>query len=160
MPIRTFGIWHEPHTVSQLMFETKEDCNVHKCRFDCNMAGVEKWGKSHCDVCNLDFAGRDLLLNHNLTYHVTEKKFACDLCDFKVIFFKNYYLFIRCQQSILQILHFFQKNVFAYFLKAWNWCFLVKEAVILAFFCRFWTQSKNSTFKKNKNCKINCELVS
>ena len=68
------------------MFETKEDCNVHKCRFDCNMAGVEKWGKSHCDVCNLDFAGRDLLLNHNLTYHVTEKKFACDLCDFKVIF--------------------------------------------------------------------------
>ena len=67
------------------MFETKEDCNVHKCRFDCNMAGVEKWGKSHCDVCNLDFAGRDLLLNHNLTYHVTEKKFACDLCDFKVI---------------------------------------------------------------------------
>ena len=66
------------------MFETEEDCNVHKCRFDCNMTGVEKWGKSHCDVCNLDFAGRDLLLNHNLTYHVTEKKFACDLCDFKV----------------------------------------------------------------------------
>ena len=76
---------HQCH-VCRLMFETKEDCNVHKCRFDCNMAGVEKWGKSHCDVCNLDFAGRDLLLNHNLTYHVTEKKFACDLCDFKVIF--------------------------------------------------------------------------
>ena len=106
------------------MFETKEDCNVHKCRFDCNMAGVEKWGKSHCDVCNLDFAGRDLLLNHNLTYHVTEKKFACDLCDFKVIFLTSYYLFIRCQQPILnlQILNFVHENEFVYFLKTLNFC--------------------------------------
>ena len=110
------------------MFETKEDCNVHKCRFDCNMAGVEKWGKSHCDVCNLDFAGRDLLLNHNLTYHVTEKKFACDLCDFKVIFLTSYYLFIRCQQPNLnlQILNFVYENEFVYFLKTLNCQFFVK----------------------------------
>ena len=76
---------HQCH-VCKLMFQTEEGCNIHKCRFDCNMTGDEKWGISHCDVCNLDFAGRDLLLNHNLTYHVTEKKFACDLCDFKVSF--------------------------------------------------------------------------
>ena len=46
-------------------------------------AEIEQWGKNHCKVCDMNFARRDLLLSHNLTFHVTEKKFACDQCDFK-----------------------------------------------------------------------------
>ena len=64
------------------MFETEENLNNHICNY--STAEIEQWGKNHCKVCDMNFARRDLLLSHNLTFHVTEKKFACDQCDFKV----------------------------------------------------------------------------
>ena len=36
-----------------------------------------------CELCNIKFDEKDELLRHNLSFHVTEKKFACDQCDFK-----------------------------------------------------------------------------
>ena len=64
------------------MFETEENLNNHICNY--STAEIEQWGKNNCKVCDMNFARRDLLLSHNLTFHVTEKKFACDQCDFKV----------------------------------------------------------------------------
>ena len=58
-----------------------ENLNNHICNY--SSAEIEQWGKNHCKVCGMNFARRDLLLSHNLTFHVTEKKFACDQCDFK-----------------------------------------------------------------------------
>ena len=64
------------------MFATDEKKNNHYCRY--SLSENEKWGKNHCDICDITFTNRDKLLSHNTTYHLIERKFACDQCDFKV----------------------------------------------------------------------------
>ena len=64
------------------MFETEEKKDKHYCRF--SLCENEKKGNTHCDICDITFPDRGMLLHHNTTIHLTEKKFACDQCDFKV----------------------------------------------------------------------------
>jgi hypothetical protein len=52
-----------------------ENLNNHICNY--SSAEIEQWGKNHCKVCGMNFAQRDLLLSHNLTFHVTEQKKIC-----------------------------------------------------------------------------------
>ena len=72
---------HQCH-VCKAMFNNEDNLNNHVCNY--STAEIEEWGKNYCKVCDMNFARSDLLFSHNLTFHVTEKKFACDLCDFKV----------------------------------------------------------------------------
>ena len=67
--------------VCKFMFETEEKMNDHFCR---PSMAEEKWGRNHCDICDIGFPNRDKLMCHNTVYHLTEKNFACDKCDFKV----------------------------------------------------------------------------
>ena len=69
--------------VCKFMFETEEKMSDHFCR---PSIAEEKWGRNHCDICDISFANRDKLMCHNTVYHLTEKNFACDQCDFKVCF--------------------------------------------------------------------------
>ena len=70
------------------MFENEERKDNHYCRYTLNDENVE-WGKNHCKTCDMKFETRDSLLQHNRSYHVTEKKFHCDKCDFKTKTAKN-----------------------------------------------------------------------
>ena len=85
------------------MFETEDNLNNHICNY--STAEIEQWGKNHCKVCDMNFARRDLLLSHNLTFHVTEKKFACDQCDFKVNI--KYNPLLNTNLSEIQTTHFY-----------------------------------------------------
>ena len=73
----------------KFMFENEERQSNHYCRYTLNED--PEWGKNHCKICDMKFPRRDSLLQHNKTFHVTEKKFHCDQCDFKVniAFFRN-----------------------------------------------------------------------
>ena len=67
--------------VCKAMFETENSLNHHTCKY--SPPTVEKWEGNKCDLCDLNFSKRELLWSHNLAFHMTEKKFACDQCDFK-----------------------------------------------------------------------------
>ena len=67
--------------VCKVMFETEEKKKIHFCR---SLGESEKLGIYRCETCDITFPDKDRLLNHNTTIHLTEKKFACDQCDFKV----------------------------------------------------------------------------
>ena len=71
-------------TVCKGMYETVDAMNNHVCNF--SLENIEKFGENRCDICDVKFERRDLLQSHNLTFHVTEKNFACDQCDFNVSF--------------------------------------------------------------------------
>ena len=72
--------------VCKFMFETEEKMSDHFCR---PSIAEEKWGRNHCDICDISFPNRDKLMCHNTVYHLTEKNFACDQCDFKVCLKKS-----------------------------------------------------------------------
>ena len=69
--------------VCQSMYETEEKMNNHKCGY---LMGDESFagGDNTCQICDTTFKSREKLFSHNLAFHVTEKKFACDQCEFKV----------------------------------------------------------------------------
>ena len=67
--------------VCKVMFETEEKKKIHFCR---SLGESERLGIYRCETCDITFPDKDRLLNHNTTIHLTEKKFACDQCDFKV----------------------------------------------------------------------------
>ena len=76
---------HQCH-VCQGMYETEDKLNNHSCNY--SQRNIEELGENRCDICNQTFKWRDQLNNHNRIYHVDEKKFACDQCDFKVSYFE------------------------------------------------------------------------
>ena len=70
--------------ICKAMFKSEEQKSYHRCRL---LEENQEWGKNYCKICELTFPGSEgsvYLRNHNLTFHITEKNFACDLCDFKV----------------------------------------------------------------------------
>ena len=63
------------------MYPTKEKLDNHRCAYV--FAPKDKWGENRCNICDIDLVKTDKLLAHNLAYHVTEKKFSCDQCNFR-----------------------------------------------------------------------------
>ncbi len=60
------------------MIETEEKLQNHSCKwFKKKESGVYK-----CDICNEQFSKASAFQNH-YKFHVRERKFACDKCDFK-----------------------------------------------------------------------------
>lgn len=70
---------HQCH-VCKVMFEDEEQMSLHICRM---IPHQEKWGANRCDLCDLKFPRRDLLVSHNLSFHISEQNFVCDQCPFK-----------------------------------------------------------------------------
>ena len=71
---------HQCH-VCHAMYETEEKLNNHMCSYTFNSS--DKVGENKCQICDIEFKNREKLSSHNLAFHVTEKRFECDQCNFK-----------------------------------------------------------------------------
>ena len=78
--------------ICKAMFKSEEQKSYHRCRI---LEENQEWGKNYCKICELSFPGGEgstYLRNHNLQFHITEKNFVCDLCDYKVKYDLPYFL--------------------------------------------------------------------
>ena len=61
------------------MHETEHALNHHTCNFTTD----RKWGEYKCKICDIELTTKEQYNSHHRTFHIHEKMFECDQCDYK-----------------------------------------------------------------------------